>query len=356
MRLVFSLLFSIWMIYEYTSCAPSTSDPYNQSVSHSSAGSQNMSPSELFVASGTCYAGGVTTSTGSNTVVKYDSNGNFKKIIVDYNQLSPGDSPVGLSFNSQGQLLIAVENTSGRRIDIVNQDGSGLNTYLSNSTALSAQLRSVQLLPDSSLLISKSSAIEKFSSAKARILSGANPYVSAPAGVCATSTTLISKALALPNGKIVYTHAAATPNNLIGVISSTGYSVLADCLKSQAAPTTTALPSAMIYTSTNKLIVTYGSTTNSSNFIYSYDIDQNTNTFSGITNSFNDFSIINGPSAIAEDRYTSSVYISNANSAFNNIEKFTYDPVGKILTRVGSAPFIPTSIFTKCVSAMVTTP
>ena len=44
----------------------------------------------LFVASGTCYAGGVATSAGSGTVASFDPDtGAFKRVVVDYNRHSP---------------------------------------------------------------------------------------------------------------------------------------------------------------------------------------------------------------------------------------------------------------------------
>jgi hypothetical protein len=188
-------------------------------------------PRYMYVASGACYGGGVTTSTGSSTIVAYNLNtGQETALIADYNSFSPGDNPVAIAAYDPSHILVTIENASGRRVDVVSLTAlNSITTYLTNSTALSGVLRAMELLSDGSLLISKSSAIEKFSSGKSRVLQGANPYINAPGGSCATSTTLISSLQTLSNGKILYAHAGATPNNKIGLISATGYSTAADC-------------------------------------------------------------------------------------------------------------------------------
>lgn len=310
----------------------------------------------LYVSSGSCYAGGVTTSAGSNTIVRYIlSTGYFERIVADYNSASPGDAPVSMVDNLSNptayQLLVAVENTAGRRIDYISKYGGSPSTYLTNAN-LSGALRQLTALSDGSIMVSKSTAIERFSSGKSRTTSGANPYISAPGSTCATSTTLIPSVTTLSNGKIIFSHAAATPNNKIGIIASTGYSTTADCLSVQAAPTTTAMPTAVLVHSSGKIITAWGSTTSASNFIYSYDLDATTNTWSNPVASYTDFSIVNGISAIVEDKGTGDVYVANGASTHNNIERFKFDSTTKVLTRVGVVPYIGTSLFTKCVSSM----
>jgi hypothetical protein len=307
----------------------------------------------LYVASGTCYAGGVTTSTGSSTIAAFDvTDGRLERVVVDYNTLSPGDTPIGITEYDANRILVLVENASGRRIDLVNKNGSAIVTYLVNATAMGSAVRSITKLSDNSLLISKSSAIEKFSSGKARVTQGANPYVNAPGLGCATSTTLISSVASLPNGKIVFAHAAATPNNKLGMISASGYATTADCLTSQAAPATTALPTALLYHSSGKLLAAFGSTTSASNSVQAYDVDQTANTISSATTAFFDAAVINGPSAIAEDPRTGDVFVANGNSAFNSIEKFAFAPTTKALSRQAGPPFLGTQIYTRCVTDM----
>lgn len=294
----------------------------------------------------------MTTSTGSATIAKYDLDGNFLDLVADYNQMSPGDSPQSVFDFDSSRLLVAVENAAGRRIDLVSKNGSGISTYLTNSTALTAILRRLLYLSDGSILISRNTAVEKFSPSKARVTIGANPYVNAPAAPCATSTTLISSILTLPNGKILYTHAAATPNNKIGMISESGYAAAGDCLTSQAAPTTTALPTDMILHSSGKLLVSYGSTTAASNSIYSYDVDQSSNTITNPILSYSNISILNGPSAMVEDPANGDVLVANGINTFNTIERFSFDPSLGTLTKIGTMPFIQSNVYTRCVSAL----
>jgi hypothetical protein len=208
------------------------------------------------------------------------------------------------------------------------------------------------LLPSGSLLVSKTTAIEDFASNKSRITQGANPYVNAPAGACATSATLISSVTALPSGKIVYTHAAATPDNKFGVISSTGYASPTDCLAAQTAPNTTALPtSAIMHSDGTTLIVGYGSTTAASNYIYTYTLNNSTGAISSPVAAFTDFTIVNGISAMAEDSTTNIVYVANATSTSNTVEAFTLS--GGTMTRIGSTPYLESSVYTRCVSSMI---
>lgn len=330
----------------FSACGDATSDSVSDHESSVSLGRL------LFVASGSCYAGGVTTSTGVSTIVAYALNGTFHHMVIDYNRYSPGDSPVSLAEYDADTLLVLVENASGRRIDLVKKDGSGISTYLSNTTALSAVLRSMARLNDNSLVVSKTTAIERFSSAKARITQGANPYVSAPAGSCATSTTLIPSITVLNNGKIVYAHAAATPNNKIGVISAAGYAAASDCLSAQTAPTTLAMPTSLVYHSSGKLLASYASTTAASNFVYAYDVSEVTGALTLPVSALNDISLVNGPSAMAENPATGEVFIANGNSSFNTVERFTFNPASKTLTRVGSLPFLAPQAYTRCIADM----
>lgn len=311
----------------------------------------------LYVASGTCYTGGVTASTGSSTVAKFDlSTGTFSGLVVDYNGIAPGDQPAALQRYSGDQFLVAIENTAGRRVDILKNDGSGLTTYLTNTTALNGILRSLVVLPDASILLAKVTAIEKFSPSRSRVLQGAVAYVNNPGGACAASNTAISSMITLPNGKIVYTHAAATPNNKIGVISATGYAAGADCLAAETAPITTARPTSVAYHQpSGKLLVTYGSTTSASNSIYSYDIDLDSGAISGATLAWQDTAIVYGPSEIAVDSSTGDIFVANGASTYNNIEKFSLNSDGE-LEKVGTTAFIGTNVYTRCVSGMEIAP
>ena len=328
-------------------CGGTASAPFNNEVFNVSA------TKYLYIVSGTCYGGGVAPSAGpANTIAKFDlTTGALIKVVLDYNALSPGDSPVSIAEYDNTRLLSLVENTAGRRIDIVNKDGSGYATYLTSAAALTAALRSIVMLSDFSILVSKSTAIEKFTSGKSRVMSGANPFINAPAAPCAASITLISSAVSAPSGHVVFTHAAATPNNIIGVIKPTGYAVAADCVDGQAAPATTALPTRAMFHSSGKLLVSYGSTTLANNYIYSYDFNTTTGDISSPTVAFNDAgTVVNGPSCMAEDTTNGDVFVANVTSTHNTIERFRYS--SGTLTRATGQTFIPSFIYTRCVADM----
>lgn len=309
----------------------------------------------LYVASGTCYAGGLTPETASRTVAKINlTTGNIEGVVADYTK-NPGDNPVGIVNYDDENVLVLVENASGRRVDIVSKSttNNSFSTFLSNSTALSAQLRGMFQTPDGGYIVSKSTAIEKFSSSKSRVLVGANPYVNAPGGSCATSTTLISGLATLNNGKIVFAHAAASQNRF-GIVSANGYSVAADCLSAQTAPNANAFPTAMVYIgSSSNLLVSYAGTVAGVDYIYSYDINETTNAISGVTKSYENTSVLRGVSAMAFDSSGGYLYAANGSTSLSNtIEKFTYDGSTKTLTRIGTVPFSMPTVYHKCISAM----
>lgn len=307
----------------------------------------------LYVASGSCYAGGAAVSTGNSTIAKFDINtGAFVGLVADYNIYGNGDQPASVVNFDSSHLLVAIENAAGRRIDLLSRDGSTPTTYVSNATALNGVLRNISVLSDSSILVTKAAAIEKFSAGRARVTQGASAYINAPAAPCATSTSVMTSTTVLPNGKIVYTHAAASPNNLIGVIASTGYSVAANCLSGTASPYTTALPTSSLYVSSaGKLLVAFGSATAASNVIHSYDVDLTAGALSNDIEAFNDQSIVSGPTRMAQDATTGFIFVANGASALNNVEKFTFASDGT-LSKVGTVPFITSSVYTRCITSI----
>lgn len=335
-------------------CANQTSAPINVGLIQDPEGA--AAKYDLYVASGTCYAGGAATSTPTNVIVAVDpETGTLKRTVVDYNLLAPGDSPIAIAnFDSQN-LIVTVENAGGRRVDVVRKDGSGLiSTYLVNATAFTAALRSLFLLPDRTMMIVRPTAIERFSPARARVLVGANPYVNAPAGTCATSTTAMSDVWVLSNGKIIFAHAGATPNNKMGLIASTGYSVVGDCLSSQNAPNTTALPSRVIVHSSGRVITAYGSATAASNSLHTYVLNPISNVWSGAVAAYTDFSLVNGPSAMVEHPGNNLVYVANGAATHNSIERYQINTSTGALTRIGNS--IGPTYFTRCVSGLVVAP
>jgi hypothetical protein len=340
----------------------------------------------LYVASGTCYSGGgnttFTNSTASNLVYRLNLNSGQKDMqIADYNS-SPaqvGDSPVGLASIDSQNLYVLVENsttTGARRIEKVAKANSGNRVLFSNNTtALSATLRGIQLLPNGDLLISKSTAIERISSSNVRILIGANPYVSAPATPCATSTTLMSKVSTMSNQFILFLHAAASQNRF-GFVKPQGYSVAGDCSPAQAAPNTNAFPVASAYDAVNsKLLVAYAgnSTATDINSIYVYDITESPSSVSiGSAYKIYDSNgypgtypyLLYGVSSMVLDPVDSKLYVATAINTSTTIvnyaiEKFHYDPskIGvsntEVLTRVGNKPFYQYGVDTKCIADMI---
>jgi hypothetical protein len=302
----------------------------------------------LYVASGTTYAGnGVVMATPSNTVVRYTTDGTFDSVVMDYTN-SPGDTPVGLVDYDSDSLLVLIENASGRRIDLVAKDGSGNSTFLTNSTALSAQMRDIFPTFDGGFLVSKTTAIEKFSAGKARITIGANPYVSAPAGSCATSTTLISRVVQGPSDNIIYAHAAASPNNKIGMISSSGYSATTNCITAVTGPTANHYPTSLLMQSSSTLFVAYNNTTGPVYEIDSYPVTATS--IGSATQIYSDLSVLQGITSMVM-LPDGSIAVASMASTFNTIEQFTYS--SGTLTHVGSTPLIPASVYTRSVSAML---
>jgi hypothetical protein len=304
----------------------------------------------LYVASGACYGGGVTTSIGLGIVTKYRlDTGEFVDVIADYSENSTTDLPADLKNYDDDFLMVLVENTtttSFRRVELIPKRGSRTPKGLTyGAGAFSGILRSIQMLSDGSILTSRSSAISKFDSNFQLTATG---FINAPGGACATSTTLMADVVELSSGKLVFAHSAASPNNKLGLMSANGTT----CLAAQAAPTTLSLPTSLLLHSSGNLLVSYGSTTSTSNLIYSYDINQTANSFTAYQ-SYSNPAFVNGPSRMVEDPTTGDVYIANSTSTYNNIEKFHYNPITRMLTRAQNFPFIRFSGGTRCISGMV---
>jgi hypothetical protein len=306
----------------------------------------------IYVASGTSYPGnGMVASTASNTVVRYNTDGTFDRVVTDYT-LSPGDTPVSIVNYDSATLLVLVENASGRRIDRVQKDGTGRATFLTNSTALNAQMRALVPTFDGGYLVSKSSAIEKFSSAAARILMGANPYVYAPAAPCATSTTLISSVAQGPNDVILYSHAAATPNNIIGMISANGYSVAANCITAKAAPSVNHYPTNILLLPNNNILVSYENATGPVHEIDSYPVTATS--IGAATVAYSNASVLQGVTTMTS-MPDGTILVAAMASTFNAIYHFSYNTSTQALSLISNTPLIPVSIYTKSVSSMLVT-
>lgn len=336
----------------------------------------------LYVASGVCYSGaGVTTfttATASNLVYRVSlANGQVDEILADYNTAAeiPASSPVGLAAMGSGKVGILVENaTAGaRKLEILDTSSKARTLYYTNATAFASVLKDLHyVVSENAFLISENTAIEKINSTPARDLKGANPWVNNPGNQCVNSNLNISSVKTLTNGKIVYahTHAATAANRKLGIISANGYSVVGDCLNGSAI-TITSNPVAIEYLpgSNQLLVLTAGSTAGSTdNALYVYDVNETANTIANPTTLMvNNGSAVAptiyapylfGASAMAFDSSTNSLYIAVANSTATtvqnyNIEKFTYDPTAKTITRVGNTPFATGWIGSKCIASMV---
>jgi hypothetical protein len=234
------------------SSTPSTDGTDSTGSGGGGSDASTPAPRYLYVASGACFGGDQTVgalATGSATIARYNlSTGAFDNVIFDYNAYSGGsDMPAGMIDYDSENLLVLVENTGGRRIDRVNKLTGAVQTFLSSS-AISSTARDLVRMLDGGYMVSRATAVERFNANKVRVTAGANPYINAPAGSCATTVTNMVGTVQLPGGLIVFGHSmnANSTNNRIGVIASTGYNVAGDCKTGMQAPSTMAQPTALI--------------------------------------------------------------------------------------------------------------
>lgn len=307
---------------------------------------------EVYVSSGNAYGGlGITPAAPSHTVSVFDMAGRLKAILRDYTS-AVGDSPVSILNYSPSHILVLVENTGGRRIELVAKDGSSYSTFLANSTALNGVLRTMRFFPDGGLLVSKSTAIEFFTMAGTRVQKGANAYVQAPGGSCATSALNITGIATNSEKNIIMAHAfsTASPNNRISIISKSGYGVAGDCLASLAAPTTAHFPTSLVMHTSGNLLVGYGNNTGPIHQIYS--IPLTANTFGTPVKAFDDITVSQGISAMAE-LPDGTVLVASAHANFNTIDRMTLNPTTGALTRIGTGSLIGPNLFTRSVNSIM---
>lgn len=311
----------------------------------------------LYIQSGGCFAPtGLTASTASKTIVRIKlTTGVVDKTIADYTPALT-DTPVAIAPYDDDHLYVLVENAGGRRVEILNKNTAAATNFLVNSTALNAVVRTLTFGADGSFLISKSSAVERFASNKARLPNSATAFLSAPAGTCVTSTNAITATAFTGAGDILYAHSftGASTNNRIGM--TTGSAAAAStCYNGVAAPTTASYPTSMVYIPSLKhLLVAYSSSTVANNQIWQYTIDETAHTITAAgAAAYTNASVLNGPTAMAYDSETGEIYVANGTTAFaNSIEKFTYDSTAKTLTRVGTVPFSAPTINHNCINSM----
>lgn len=338
-------IFFIALAITLTSCAPEESE--NDSVSSADAGPW------IFVASGSTYAGnGVTMSTPVNVVSRYSIDGVFQKLVRDYST-STGDSPVGMVDYDDDEIAVLVENTGGRKIEIVKKDGSGVTGTITLPVGtINTVVRQLAMALDGNFIFARTTALEKYTSAGSRITgAAAGPYVSAPAGTCATTNTNVVSVEIGPNGSVFMVHAAASTNNQTNIIASGGYFVAGDCLTAKDGATANHYPTTALYhTASGDMLIAYGNNTGAVHQIYGYDAT--VNSLTGDTLAYNSTSVLQGINDMIE-MPDGSILASAAASTFNTIEKFTYDATSKTLTRVGTTSFIGPTLYTRSVSAIV---
>lgn len=333
----------------------------------------------LYVASGMCYSGnGITTftaTTSSNLIYKVDlSTGLPGDTVADYNVSSaiPGSTPVSIHAKDSNSLWVVVENaTAGaRRIESVTNIEELPTYFYSNATAFSGVLRkSAYDASNGAFIINKSTAHERINMSPARDVVGTLPWVNNPVGNCASTNTMATVTLTLPNGNILYGHASATPaNRKIVIVSSTGYRAPADCLSTTAVTVPSNITDILYLEEEGQLLVAMGDSTvnNNMNSIYVYDIDPTTSAISNGTSLLENnasadekyASYLYGISSMAYDSASKTLYVAMANAIATTvqnykIEKFTYDPTAKQLTRVGMTPWSQSWAGSKCISSMI---
>lgn len=375
----------------------------------------------LYVSTGSCNSGqGITTytTTATRTVERYlSSNGVNLGYLLDYNifgLFTTATHPRTLVDSGTHLLILNEHATASERriIKVPKTDPLSFTNYYANATALSGVLRGMAMDSEGSLIVGKSTAIEKVGANQTRVLAGAAPWINAPGGTCATATTAMSSVVTLPPvsagvpGKIVFAHQGATAAlNRIGLISGTGYFAAGDCLNgvqissvthtkaanlavntvafnaAGTSPTSMLLIPFVSGSVTAKLIVSYsnGQTSNSAAGTYnlnhgivSWDVTETSSTAGTLSNPvvlYDNPTYLFGVSAMAYDSDTQSLYVATAgdpgvvnqttNNYGYNIEKFSVSftnaqTTGLELTRQASnnLPFIRGGANTKCISDM----
>lgn len=326
-----------------------------------------ISEKYLYISTGACQAGQnttFTTATATNRVYRVSTvTGQLDRIIADYTSVpaTTGDSPVSIAPYDESSLLVLVERTGARRVEKVSKDGSTDRSSLTtDASLLSNALLEMTPIKTGGFYISKTNAIAKMSSAG---ISQATTFVNnAPGGACGAANNKYAAIESTLLGHLFFVNSVAS-NNRMGIILNSGTT----CLAGLPAPQATAYPSAVLrIPDRNQFLVAYaGNTTTADiNSIQVYDVTETASTasisaptkiydYAGINSSFALYAI----PYMAFDPSDNSLYvataISNATTVVNyNIEKFSYDPDTKTLTKPVAALFRPYSLDSKCISGM----
>lgn len=330
------------------------------STNDAASGGGGSGTQYIYVSSGTVFAGiGITPAISSKTIAKYTLDGQFVSVVKDYTS-SSADSPVDILSYDSTRLISLVENSTGRKVEYIDKTSGSATSIFSNIANLNGIVRSFYLDYSGQFVIAKSSGIEKmqFSGSQTTGPSG-GPFIGAATCGAGVSNTAVMAVTPAPSGFdfVIAAHGAASPSNKIFIIKKTGYGAAADCLAySAAAPTVNHIPTALLMHSSGVLFVSFSSSTGNTHQIYAF-----TPTFTATTATFpawpatpalNDLAYAKGISKMAE-MPDGSILVASADPTMNVIERFTYDSSTGLLSRVGSAPFLGPSVFTKSVSGLI---
>lgn len=379
-------------------------------------------PRTLYVASGACFSGqGVATyvaaagaTSASKVIAKYDtSTGSYTGNLLDYNlgYFVAGTAPQNL-VDMGSTILVSNENAAAANralISIPKSDPTAFKSYYANATALASAIRGIARDADGSIMVARTVGVEKITNAPQRALANTAAWVAPTVGTCGVSNTSMTAVTLIPTfasggataSKIIFGHSGITAaTQRIGIVQENGWYATGDCLASQttslahtfasnlpqrifATNANGSSPTAMVYVPmptgfafTGKLFVTYanGQTSNSNagtyNFnhgIASWEVNETaygTVTLLNPVVVWDNASVVYGPSAIAYDAASSTLYVGvggepgvvnmATNNVAYNVEKFTVDLAANTLTRVSmdNKPFIQGTTLTKCISGL----
>lgn len=330
-------------------------------------------PRYLYVASGLCQSGQNTTftaTTASNVVYRVNlstAERDSNSFIADYNEVpaSFGDTPVSIVPFDANHLLVMVEKVGARRIEKVERKNNGVRTtFTADTAALANTLTALAPTVGGSYLAARLNGTAKISSTG--VTQQASFSVSNVGGSCGTANAKYSSIKSTTFGHMLFVNSVAS-NNRLGIVRNSGTS----CLAGTNAPQAGAYPTVLEYiTGANQVIVAYSGNTslNDINSLYVYDVteDATTASLTNPTQIYDAFEypgtypfLLYGISAMTYDPVEGALYVATsitANATLSNynyvIEKFTYNPTTKTLTRVGNQPFYNYGGDTKCISSM----
>jgi hypothetical protein len=342
----------------------------------------------LYIATGVCNTGfNLTTyinSSASNVIIRVNSTtGQYEGRIADFSTVADAPAtPVSIIDYDDQHLLALVEHTALRRIELIKKSLAGDRSTFYNSISgtapiglLTGTAKSLLKVSDG-FLVSKTSAIEKMNSAKARqVGTGTSSGFIKPGGVCGAPATNINSMTTYPTTgnaagyNIVYTHSVNASNattNRIGVINgTTGWNGTTGCVSNQSTVAAAASPVATVYMNdVHRLVVAYAGTNVAlQNSLYTYAIDEagTSNVISDAFKGYEDANVLFGISAMTYDQTNKFLYVASSTStvatlttgnAVYKVEKFSYDSATKLFTRVGTVPLFGGNLETRCISSM----